>query len=90
MISNFSKDESTTACTADCVVSTNIVQSTAYTRCLICKGSQELVNSPIKSNEITMDCWNPASSAAYKTDIGKHILVIAGYYQLLPKPPKFQ
>ena len=44
------------------------VQSTPYTRCLICHGTQEFRTPPAIASEITMPCWNPSGSTIYPTD----------------------
>ena len=45
------------------------VQSTPYTRCLICHGTQEFQTPPAIASEITIPCWNPSGSTIFKTDL---------------------
>ena len=45
------------------------IQSTPYTRCLICHGTQEFQTPPAIASEITIPCWNPSGSTQFDTDL---------------------
>ena len=47
---------------------TEAVQSTPFTLCIVCSGSQEFKSQPTQSSDITDPCWNPSGSTVWKTD----------------------
>ena len=60
--------EDSTSTTATALTITP-VQSTPYTRCLICHGTQEFQTPPAIASEITIPCWNPSGSTVFETDL---------------------
>ena len=47
---------------------TEAVQSTPFTLCLVCNGAQEFSAQPTSAADITDPCWNPSGSSVFKTD----------------------
>lgn len=47
---------------------TEAVQSTPFTLCLVCNGAQEFSAQPTTAADITDPCWNPSGSSVFKTD----------------------
>jgi len=47
---------------------TEAVQSTPFTLCLVCTGAQEFTAQPTTAADITDPCWNPSGSSVFKTD----------------------
>ena len=47
---------------------TEAVQSTPFTLCLVCNGAQEFAAQPTTAADITDPCWNPSGSSVFKTD----------------------
>ena len=45
------------------------VQTTPFTRCLVCHGSEEFQSRPpSRSKEVSLPCWNPSDSSTFGTD----------------------
>lgn len=54
--------------TSDTDLTSTTVQTTPFTRCLVCHGSEEFSRPPSRSKEVTIPCWNPSDSSFFGTD----------------------
>ena len=60
--------ESSAVGNSDTDLTITAVQTTPFTRCLVCHGAEEFSRPPSRSKEVTLSCWNPSDSSAFGTE----------------------